>query len=193
MPQYSNLRVCALSACLLPILLLSGCTQLASLPYPTKARPLSPNTPGVAVSQTRPPRLESIAFFSNTPFKADRIEPCIKEYLPAPDDDTNAVVYFGRDVVNTPGMLRVNKRQLGLLPSEYQIAFKLAVLGQTKGTRYGFSQLRLARSDALDLNNHDFTSIAPATADAQQVYQSLKALYEQLDECMAGPLSARQQ
>lgn len=185
MPQYSFSRVYALSVCVLFILLLSGCAQLASLPYPTKARLLSPNTPGVAVSQTRPPRLESIAFFSDTPFNVDRAEPCIKEYLPLPDDDVDTVVYFGRDVVNTLGMIRVNKRQLGLLPSEYQIAFKLSVLGQTKGTRYGFSQLKLARSDALDLNNHGFTSIAPASADAQQVYQSLKAFYQQLDACMA--------
>lgn len=184
MPQYSFSRVCALSVCVLFILLLSGCAQLASLSYPTKARLLSPNTPGVAVSQSRPSRLESIAFFSDTPFKADRAEFCINKLIPLPDD-TDAGVYFGRDILNTPGTITVNKRQLGLLPSEYEIAFHLSAFGQLKGTRYGFSQLKLARSDALDLNNHGFTSIAPASADAQQVYQSLKAFYQQLDACMA--------
>lgn len=180
-----NLSRYALSVFFLPVLLLSGCSQLASLPYSAKTRSFSPTTPGVAISQTRQPSLESIAFFSNIPFKADRAELCIHEFIPLPDDNTEAEVYFGRDVVNTPSMIRINKPQLGLLPSEDQIAFKLAILGQIKGTRYGFSHLKLARSDAFDLNNHDFTSIAPATADAQQVYQSLKALYQQLDKCMA--------
>lgn len=167
------------------VLLLSGCTQLASLPYPGKTRSFLPNSPGVSVSQTQPPRLESIAFFSDTRFSSDHAEPCINELIPVPDDDTNAVVYFGRDVLNTPGLIRVNTRQLGLLPSEYQIAFQLAAFGETRGTHYGFSQLKLARADTFNFINHDFKPIAPTSADAQQVYLSLKELYQQLDECMA--------
>ncbi|WP_417618349.1 hypothetical protein [Oceanisphaera sp.] len=186
MPQHATPPLLVLSA-----LLLSGCTQLASLPYPTRTPSFSPGTPGVAISQTLSPRLESIAFFSDTPFSADHAEPCINALIPSPPDDTdadshdNAIVYFGRDVLNTPGLIRVNKRQLGLLPSEYRIAFQLAAFGQAQGTHYGFSRLRLARSDAFDLTNHDFQPMAPTAPDAQLVYLSLRALYQQLDACMA--------
>ncbi|MFD1009075.1 hypothetical protein [Oceanisphaera ostreae] len=208
MTQYSTSYIVALSSLLLSTWLLSGCTQLSSRPYslgpylfeplPSKRIPLLPNTPGVAISQTNPPQLDSITFFSDTAFSAARAKPCIDKLISLPDDETNAIIYVGRDMVNTPGRITVNTQQLGLLSRTYQIAFQLSTFGQINGVHYGFSQLGLTRAAAVDVASHNTNPISPTSPDAQLVYQSLEALYQQLDECMAednaadGPLEATQ-
>ncbi|WP_298722237.1 hypothetical protein [uncultured Oceanisphaera sp.] len=170
----------------LPILLLTGCTPLKSLPYFNRSEPISAQTPGVAITRDQSPRLASLSFFSDTRFTANHAEPCVRELISVPEQEAGIVQYSGNDVLTTEGLLVVDKRELGLLPSRYRIRFQLAALGQLNGTRYGFSRIRVARKDALGLDNHDFIPIPPAGQTTQQVYRELRRLYQQLDACMAG-------
>ncbi|GHA17321.1 hypothetical protein [Oceanisphaera arctica] len=177
-----NHHIVALSA-----LLLTGCTSMESLySYLGQRERVSVLTPGVAVTQTQPSRLESLSFFSTTRFSASQAEPCARELIQTPAQEPDHIRYVGTDVLNAQGTIEAEKRELGILPSHYRIRFQLAELGQLNGTTYGFSQIRVARKDALGLDNHDFTPIAPAGQTTQQVYQELQQLYQQLDACMAG-------
>ena len=170
----------------LPLLLLTGCTPLTSLPYFSRSDNISARTPGVAITQARPHQIASFSFFSDTHFTASHAEPCAHQLISTPEQEAGIVRYTGNDVLTTEGVLVVEKRELGLLPSRYQIRFQLAALGQSNGTSYGFSRIRVAREDALGLDNHDFTPIAPTGQTTRQVYRELQRLYQQLDACMAG-------
>jgi hypothetical protein len=168
-------------------LLLTGCTSMESLSsYLGQPERVSARTPGVAVTQTHPPRLESLSFFSSRRFAASRAEPCARKLMQAPEQEPEPIGYVGEDVLNAKGIIEVNKRELGILPSRYRIRFQMAELSQKNGTTYGFSQIRVARQNALNLGNHDFITIPPAGRTTQQVYQELQRLYQQLDACVAG-------
>ncbi|MFP2769993.1 hypothetical protein [Oceanisphaera sp. KMM 10153] len=171
----------------LSALLLTGCTSMEPLySYLGQGERVSAQTPGVAVTRAQPSRLESLSFFSSTRFAAGQAEPCARKLMQPPAQEPDNIHYVGADVLNAQGSIEAEKRELGILPSQYRIRFQLAELGQLNGTTYGFSQIRVARKDSLGLNNHDFTPIAPAGQTTQQVYRELRQLYQQLDACMAG-------
>lgn len=170
----------------LPLLLLIGCTPMKSLPYFSRPDPISARTPGVAVTQAQPSRIASVSFFSGSQFTASHAEQCANELISTPEQETGIVQYSGNDVLSAEGLLVAEKRELGLLPSRYQIRFQLAIMGHINGTSYGFSRIRVAREDALGLDNHDFIPIAPTGQTTQQVYQELQQLSQRLDACIAG-------
>ena len=171
----------------LSALLLTGCTSMESLyAYIGQRERISAQTPGVSVTRAQPSRLESLSFFSTTRFTASQAESCSRKLMQTQAQDPGHIRYLGTDVLNTQGVIEAEKRELGILPSHYRIRFQLAELGQLNGTTYGFSKIRVARKDALGLNNHDFIPIPPTGQTTQQVYQELQQLYQQLDACMAG-------
>lgn len=172
-------------------LLLSGCSTLDRLPYfnGSTTATNSTTTPtdklGIAISQTQPEKLESISFFAKTPFASKTAEYCVAEHLTVADPETN-IQYLGLDTLTTYGSISGENRTFGLLIGNYQIAFHLQLIGQHNGTRYGFSKLRLASQDKLNITNHDFQPIQANTRNSNRVYQTLATLYKQLDACMVG-------
>ncbi|WP_319781547.1 hypothetical protein [Oceanisphaera sp. IT1-181] len=184
---------------LLLTLLLSGCTTLDTLPYFNRAEnetnansataDSTKDTLGIAVSQTKPPTLESITFFTETLFSKKTAKSCVQEPLAASNEneDTDASThYLGLDVLTTSGAISGESRRLGISIGRYQITFKLALLGQHNGTHYGFSQLRLAKQNKLNLSNHDLRPILTNSSDSKLVYQALDTLFRKLDACTAG-------
>ncbi|NLJ92002.1 MAG: hypothetical protein GX324_02940 [Aeromonadales bacterium] len=174
-------------------LLLSACSNLTSLPYFNKDEPITAHTPGIGISQSEPPQLASIAFASDTQFNSERIKGCVDELLAAIEEEGRVINYVGRDTLTATAVLAGEKRQLGVLPSQYQIRFHLAVLSQGEGTRYGFSRITLAQEDRFNYNTHDFKPLSPTSNDLTAVYHSLKDLYQALDDCMAEPESGAKQ
>lgn len=177
-------------------LLLSGCSTLDTLPYFNRAEneanasSASPDstkdTLGIAVSQTKPPTLESITFFTKTPFSKKMAKACVQEPLAESNEDTDASThYLGLDILTTSGAVSGESRRLGILIGRYQITFNLALLGQHNGTHYGFSQLRLAKQNKLNLSNHDLRPIQANSSDSKLVYQALDTLFRELDACAA--------
>lgn len=182
------------ASCMLFALLLSGCSTLNKLPYlnSSATTPDSNSSPtpatdqlGIAISQTKPETLESISFFAKTPFASKVAKFCVEEHLIVADAETN-IQYLGLDTLTTYGSISGENRTFGLLIGQHQIAFHLKLIGQHNGTRYGFSELRLASQDKLNITNHDFQPILANTRNSSRVYQTLAALYEQLDTCMVG-------
>lgn len=166
-------------------LLLSACSNLTSLSYFNKDDPITANTPGIGISQSDPPQLASIAFASDTPFSSEHIKRCVDEQLTAIEEEGRLINYVGRDTLTATGVLTGEKRQLGVLPSQYQIRFHLAALSQGEGTRYGFSRITLAQEDRFNYNTHDFKPLSPTSNNLTAVYHRLKDLYQVLDDCMA--------
>ncbi|MBL1378512.1 hypothetical protein [Zobellella iuensis] len=177
---------------LLPILLLTGCTAM-ELPFTpgNQQQRVSSGTPGIAVSRTQPPRLESISFLSERAFVPTRAQGCITELIPPAGEDAEVIRYLGEDVLNAGGEIAATGSQWGIIPSQYHIRFQLSALAHHNGTTYGFNRISLAQEDAWGLNNHDFEPLPPSGARTQKVYNELQALYRRLDECLAEPSSAR--
>jgi hypothetical protein len=178
---------------LLPILLLTGCAAL-ELPFSPGGQQgrVSSTTPGIAVSRTQPPRLESISFLSERAFVPARARHCLTELIPPAGEDTEVIQFLGQDVLNAAGEITAAGSQWGIIPSQYRIRFQLSALAHHNGTTYGFSRISLAREDAWGLGDHDFAPLPPTGARTQKVYNELQALYRRLDECLAEPDSDRQ-
>lgn len=187
------------ASCMLFALLLSGCSTLDTLPYfnrsanEANANSGSANatqdTLGIAVSQTKPPILESITFFTETLFSKKTTKTCVQEPLAALDENEDTDVsthYLGQDVLTTSGAVSGESRRLGISVGRYQITFNLALLGQHNGTHYGFSQLRLAKQNKLNLSSHDLRPILANSSDSKLVYQALYTLFRELDACATG-------
>lgn len=181
------------ASCMLFALLLSGCSTLDKLPYFNRSAPAadsnSTTTPatdklGIAVSQTQPEKLESISFFAKTPFASKIAEYCVEEHLIVADAESN-IKYLGLDTLTTYGSISGENRTFGLLIGNHQIAFHLKLIGQHNGTRYGFSELRLANQDKFNITNHDFQPILANSGASKRVYQTLAALFHQLDACIS--------
>lgn len=173
------------ASCILFTLVLSGCSTLNRLPYfNDNSAHATATKAGIAISQTDPAELESISFFTDTPFTANTANACVQEQLIAAAEKTN-IKYLGQDILTTHGAIEEENRTLGLVMGRHQIAFHLALLGQHNGTRYGFSQLRLANQDKLQLNSHDAQPILANSRDSKQVYKTLETLFQQLDACVA--------
>ncbi|ART83605.1 hypothetical protein CBP31_14005 [Oceanisphaera profunda] len=177
-------------------LLLSGCTTLDTLPYfnrsaneanaSSASSDSTKDTLGIAVSQTKPPTLESITFFTETLFSKKTAKICVQEPLADLNEDTDASThYLGLDVLTTSGAVSGESRRLGISVGRYQITFNLALLGQHNGTHYGFSQLRLAKQNKLNLSSHDLRPILANSSDSKLVYQALDTLFRELDACAA--------
>ncbi|WP_445399882.1 hypothetical protein [Zobellella sp. An-6] len=171
---------------LLPILLLTGCTTL-ELPVPPGDRQprVSSSTPGIAVSRTQPPRLESISFLSERAFVPARARHCVVELIPPAGEESEVIQYLGADVLNAGGEIVATGSRWGLIPSQHRVHFQLSMLGHHNGTTYGFSRISLAQEDAWGLDNHGLEPLPPSGARTQKVYDELQALYRRLDECMA--------
>lgn len=166
-------------------LLLSACSNLTSLPYFNKNEPITAKTPGIGISQSEPPQLASIAFVSDTHFSSEELKIFLDEHLTPIEEEGRTIEYIGKDTLMASGLFAGEKRQLGIVPSYYQIRFKLAALSQGTGTRYGFSRITLAQEDQLNYNSHDFKPLASTSSDLSPVYYSLKSLFQELDDCMA--------
>ncbi|WP_375057828.1 hypothetical protein [Zobellella sp. DQSA1] len=173
----------------LPLLtaLLAGCTALDFPQFAgTQRERVSATTPGIAITQAQPSRLESISFLSNTTFTPARARRCATGLFPPANEAGEVIHYLGEDRLNASGELAATGTQWGIIPSHYRIRFQLSALAHHNGTTYGFNQISLARQDAWGLNNHGFESLSPSGSRTQQVYDELQALYRRLDECMAG-------
>lgn len=186
------MRTALVASLALTTLLLSGCSTLKSLPHfnrsdatPTASSAAANATSkqGIAVSQTEPAELESITFFTKTLFSREAADTCVKETLSAPENDDH-IKYLGRDALTTSGSISGEDRTLGILVGSHYIDFHLALLGQHNGTHYGFSQLRLAKQDKLNISNHDLRPILANSSDSKRVYQTLEKLFQQLDACV---------
>ncbi|ART79501.1 hypothetical protein [Oceanisphaera avium] len=166
-------------------LMLGGCSALDSLPYlgSSEADIRENAAQGIAITQTRPAELESIRFFTDTPFVSEALASCLEEYLGANQDHTKRY-YRGRDVIRTSGTISNSESTLGIKLASYSIDFDLAVLGQHNGSHYGFSQLRLARSDKLKLNSHAAQPILANSSSAKRAYLTLRQLFISLDKCV---------
>ena len=198
------MRSALVASLTLTTLLLSGCSTLKSLhnfnrtpapatidetpanPAMTKPANASASTGklGIAISQTEPAELESITFFTKTPFAKEASDACVQEYLSAPENDDH-IKYLGQDALTTSGSVSGEDRSLGILYGGHHIDFHLALLGQHNGTHYGFSQLRLAKQDKLNISNHDLRPILANSGDSKRVYQTLEGLFKQIDACVA--------
>lgn len=173
------------TSAMLLALLLSGCSTLDSLPYfSTSETSAKANlSQGIAITQTEPPELESIRFFTDTPFSKQAAQGCIAEYvLPAIEEEP--IEYAGRDVITTRGTTVNQDRILGISHGQHVIDFHLAVLGQHNGTHYGFSQLQLAREDKLKISSHERQPILAQSSNSKRAYRSLASLFNQLDHCV---------
>ena len=191
------MRTTLVASATLATLLLSGCSTLPTPPYFTNSEDSSSNTSvansatlssangqrGIAITQTQPPMLESITFFTNTLFSSKAADACVQEYLSPPAVDNN-IKYLGGDALTTSGSISGEDRTLGFLYGSHQIDFKLALLGEFNGTHYGFSELRLAKQDKLNISNHDLRPILANSGDSKRVYQTLEALFRELDACV---------
>ena len=178
------------ASCILFTLVLSGCSTLETLPYFKRGSDADTATAansrlGIAISQTDPAELESISFFAKTPFVSKIAESCVEAHLIVADAETN-IKYLGLDTLTTYGAISGENRNFGLLFGQHQITFHLKLIGQHNGTRYGFSELRLANQDKLKLNNHDAQPILANSSDSKRVYQTLEKLFNELDACVAG-------
>lgn len=171
---------------LLPVLLLTGCAQVPQLLERETPAPVNEHSPGVSITQDKPPRLAALTYYTGTAYHRERASACAEKLI-QPDTAGEPVIRFtGRDMLNAAGMVSNTTRLYGMLPVRDRIRFELTLLEKVSGTTYGFRRIELSRFDRLGLNSHGFSALPPSGSKTQQVYQRLQQLYREMDHCIQG-------
>lgn len=176
MKQHGLLLATALS--------LTACT---GLPLPMMFTSISPDTPGISTAisgKTGLRVIDTISFASPTEFAQEPISACVNGHiLPpqavAPGDDTRLIRFAGSDRIMASGSSQLTYRQYGIIPATDTLSFSLSVAARPGGVSYRFRNI---------IRTHTGTErqISLYDRDNRQVYDSLQALFHQLDTCVAG-------
>lgn len=148
---------------------------------------IPPNTPGISTTisgKTGLRVIDTISFASPTRFARDPITTCVNGHLlprngVQPNDDPRLIRFAGNDHIMATGSSPLAYRQYGIIPTTDTLSFNLSVAAQPGGISYRFRDIIRAQPDTE-------RQISLYDRDNRQVYNSLQALFQQLDACVAG-------
>lgn len=168
-----------------PLLLLTGCAQMPSLLQDASA-PVNENSPGVSITQSKPPRLAALTFYAKTPYSQDQAMQCAEQLMQPQSSDEPVIRYAGRDMLNASGIISNNTRLYGVLPVQDYIRYELTLLEKVSGTTYHFRRIELSRFDPMGINSQHYAALPPSGSKTELVHQQLEALFKEMDACIAG-------
>lgn len=173
-----------------PVLLLTGCAQMPQLLERETPAPVNERSPGVSITQDKPPRLAALTYYASTPYNREQASACAEKLIPPGTAGEPVIRFSGRDMLNAAGMISHTTRLYGMLPVQDRIRFELTLLEKVSGTTYGFRRIELSRFDRFGINSQKFSSLAPSGSKTQQVYGQLQRLFQAMDNCIRGKAEA---
>ncbi|GAA3532097.1 hypothetical protein GCM10022394_09270 [Zobellella aerophila] len=148
---------------------------------------IAPNTPGLSTTlsgKTGQRVIDTISFSSVNAFAKEPLTACVNGHIspPAtaqPDSEPRLISFAGNDRIMATGSSPFDYRRYGVIPARDILGFNLSVAARPSGTSYRFR-------DIVHIQQGTEHQIRLYDRGNQLVYDSLQALFQQLDACVAG-------